>query len=115
MLFEPLLHYAHPPGRILLRPCECDVGRAVEPRVEFFLARKQDGHSVVIDGRYQFIRRGGEKRETARSIFGPSFLTGPLVAAPNPGEGEHRTLIFPKQRKPECQVDGLTSPFGFAK
>jgi hypothetical protein len=74
--------FLNPAYTMRIRPggyscAHANAGRAVEPRVEFFLARKQDGHSVVIDGCYRFVRRGGEKRETSRSIFGPLLLDGP--------------------------------------
>jgi hypothetical protein len=62
LLFEALLHYAHLPGRILARQCERDVGRTIEPRIEFLFPRQQDGHPLVIDGRHQLVGRGGEER-----------------------------------------------------
>jgi hypothetical protein len=49
LLFESLLHYVHPPGRILARQCERDVGRTIEPRIEFLFARQQDDTVVVTE------------------------------------------------------------------
>jgi len=86
VLFEgTLLHDPHLFRRILARERERFHGRRAEPLLEFFLARQQHGHPLVIVVATRELGVVVRNEYVSMSTFGPSFFIRPLYLRQMPG------------------------------
>jgi hypothetical protein len=76
--------------------------------------RQQDWHSFVVDGCHQLVGCGG--KEGVDFEVGLRFILSdrPLIAAPNPGEGEQWPVVLSVQREP-VPCGRFDVSVGFAK